>query len=165
MKDSVAKKMKQVPVAYPARRVDPHQKKHAAVTIDRNVANLACGAALLAGLLGLTDMTVDGGLPEDVQTLLAWVICVAGAGTSGDYIAILRVAGFTDVTVEDRRQDLLDMTDLVRRRLVGVELAIKLGKSRLGELDLREGKQLAHRFFALIARGVTGYALITATEG
>ncbi len=42
------------------------------------------------GRLGLTDMTVDGQLPEDVQTLLAWVSCVAGAGTSADYITILQ---------------------------------------------------------------------------
>lgn len=117
------------------------------------------------GRLGLTDMTVDGRLPEDVQTLLAWVSCVAGAGTSADYVAILQRAGFTDFVVEDRRQDLLDMTDQVKRKLVGVELVAKLGKLQLGELNLGEGKRLARQVEELILGGVIGYTLITATKG
>jgi len=116
------------------------------------------------GRLGLTDMTVSGLLPDDIQTLLAWVTCVAGAGAPEDYMATLREAGFTDFTVEDQRGALLEMVNDVRRKLLGVELAAGLGKMDLGNLDLSEGKRLARRAIELIEDGTVGYTLITARK-
>ncbi len=118
-----------------------------------------------SGRLGLTDVTVNGSLPEDIQTLLAWVACVAGAGTAEDYVATLSQAGFTDFTVEDQRDALLEMVNDVRRKLLGVELAAGLGRLDLGDLDLSEGKRLARRAVELIENGVVGYTLITARRG
>ena len=115
-----------------------------------------------SGRLGLTDVTVNGSLPEDIQTLLAWVACVAGAGTPEGYVATLSQAGFTDFTVEGQRDALLEMVNDVRRKLLGVELAAGLGKLDLGDLDLSEGKRLARRAVELIENGVVGYTLITA---
>jgi SAM-dependent methyltransferase len=117
------------------------------------------------GRLGLTDMTVSGPLPEDVQSLLAWVACVAGAGTAGDYVATLRKAGFASFVVEDQRGALLGMVRDVRRKLLGVELAAGLGKLKLGDLDLEEGKRLARRAVELIEGGSVGYTLIAAERG
>ena len=116
------------------------------------------------GRLGLTDMTVHGALPEDLQGLLAWVACVAGAGRPEDYVATLREAGFSGLKVEDHGETLLDMVANVRRKLLGVELAAKLGKVDLGGLDLAEGKRLARRAVALIEAGVVGYTLLTARK-
>lgn len=117
------------------------------------------------GRLGLADMTVNGPLPDDLQSLLAWVACVAGAGTPDDYVATLQEAGFADFTVEDQRDALLEMVADVRRKLLGVELAVGLGKLDLGDLDLSEGKRLARRAVELIESGVVGYTLIAATKG
>ncbi len=116
------------------------------------------------GRLGLTDITVNGRLPEELQSLLAWVACVAGAGTPEEYVATLRRAGFADFTVEDQRNALLEMVNDVRRKLLGAELAIGLGKLDLGDLDLSEGKHLARRAVKLIEGGVVGYTLITARK-
>jgi arsenite methyltransferase len=91
------------------------------------------------GRLGLTDMTVSGPLPDDIQSLLAWVACVAGAGTPEEYVATLREAGFTDFTVEDQRDALLEMVDDVRRKLLGVELAVGLGKLSRSQIPSRGG--------------------------
>jgi SAM-dependent methyltransferase len=121
------------------------------------------------GRLGLTDMTVSGPLPDDVQNLLTWVACVAGAGTPEGYVATLRKAGFGHFIVQDRRDALLEMVDDVRRKLLGVELAVGLcrnsgglGKLNLDDLDLSEGKRLARRAVELIEGGTVGYTLITA---
>ncbi len=116
------------------------------------------------GRLGLTDMTVSGGLPKEIESLLGWVACVAGAGTAGEYVTTLRVAGFSEFAVEDQRDALLDMVDDVRRKLLGVELAAGLGRLSLGELDLEEGKRLARRAVELIEGGKVGYTLITARK-
>jgi SAM-dependent methyltransferase len=116
------------------------------------------------GRLGLTDVTVAGSLPEDIQSLLAWVACVAGAGASEDYVATLRGAGFADFVVEDQSDALLDMVTNVRRRLLGVELVAGLGKLDLGELDLDEGRRLARRAVELIDDRLVGYTLIAARK-
>jgi len=114
------------------------------------------------GRLGLADITVSGTLPEDLQTLLSWVACVAGAATAEEYVAILRAAGFVGLTAEDHRKALVELVNNVRRKLLGVELAVGLGKLDLGDLDLSEGKRLAHRAVDLIDSGVVGYTLVTA---
>jgi SAM-dependent methyltransferase len=117
------------------------------------------------GRLGLTDVTVSGPLPEDLESLLGWVACVAGAGSPEGYVATLRTAGFTDFTFEDQGHALLELVDEIRRRLLGVELAVGLGKLDLGDLDLSERKRLARRAVELIENGVVGYALIAAECG
>ena len=115
------------------------------------------------GRLGLTDVTIDGPVPEDVRGLLAWIACVAGAGTTEDYVATLREAGFARFVIEDQREALLDMTANVRRRLLGVELAVGLVKLELGGLDLSEGKRLTRRVAQLIDQDEIGYVLIAAS--
>jgi SAM-dependent methyltransferase len=116
------------------------------------------------GRLGLTDMTVNGSLPEDVQSLLAWVACVAGADTPEQYVTKLRETGFTSFTVEDRGTALLELVSDVRRKLLGIELAAGLGKLDLGNLDLNDSKRLARRATELIESKVLGYTLITARK-
>jgi hypothetical protein len=66
--------------------------------------------------------------------------------------------------VEDHGDALLDMVVDVRRKLLGVELAAKLGKVELGGLDLDEGKRLVRRAVELIESGTVGYTLITARK-
>ncbi len=117
------------------------------------------------GRLGLTDMTVSGPLPEDLESLLGWVACIAGAATPEEYVATLRTAGFTHFTLEDQGHALLELVDEVRRKLLGVELAVGLGKLDLADLDLSEGKRLARRAVELIQNGVVGYTLIAAKCG
>ena len=116
------------------------------------------------GRLDLTDMTVNGPLPDDIQTLLAWVACVAGAGSANQYVATLRLAGFADFSVVDRRDALLDMVADVRTKLLGVELAVGLGKLDVGDLPVAEGKRLAGQAVELIQNGTVGYTLITARK-
>ncbi len=116
------------------------------------------------GRLGLSDMTLSGPLPPDIQSLLAWVACIAGADTPEGYVATLKEAGFTNFGVQDRRDALLDMVNDVRRKLLGVELATGLGKLNLGDLDLKEGKRLAQRALELIEDGTAGYTLIAASR-
>jgi len=52
------------------------------------------------GRLAVSDIVTDGPLPESIkQSLSAWAGCVAGAIEAGDYIEMMKAAGFTDVTV------------------------------------------------------------------
>ncbi len=117
-----------------------------------------------SGRLGMTDITVNGSLPEDIQSLLSWVACVAGAGTSEDYVSILKEAGFTSFTIQDKHSSLVEMINNMRLKLLGVELAAGLGKLSLGTLDLSEAKRLARCAVELVDNGLIGYTLITAKK-
>ena len=116
------------------------------------------------GRLGLTDIAVNGLLPDDIHSLLAWVACVAGAATPEDYVDILQGAGFAGFHVEDQQDALLDMAAGVRRKLLGVELAAGLGRIDMGSLDLDESNRQARRAVELIEDGIVGYVLITAKK-
>jgi ubiquinone/menaquinone biosynthesis C-methylase UbiE len=116
------------------------------------------------GRLGLTDVTASGPMPEDVRALLSWIARVAGADTPDGYVETLRRVGFTDFTVEDQRNALLDLMTDIRRKLLGAEIAAGLGKLDLGDLDLAEAKRQARRGTELIEAGVVGYTLIAARK-
>jgi len=116
------------------------------------------------GRLGLTDLTASGPLPEHIQTLLSWVACIAGASAVEGYVETLKEAGFADFTVEDQHGALLDLVTDIRRKLLGAEIAVGLGKLDLGDADLEEGKRLARRSAELIEEGTVGYTLIVARK-
>ena len=116
------------------------------------------------GRLGLTDVTITGDLPEDIQNLVGWVACIAGAGTAQEYISTLQAAGLEDFFVDDQRNAMLEMVNNIRRKLLGVELAVNLKIIELGNLDLYECKSLARRAVELIENGTIGYTLITAMK-
>ena len=116
------------------------------------------------GRLGMTDVTISRPLPEDIQSLLAWVACLTGAGSPELYVSILRDAGFTEFIVENKRDSLLEMVNNVRRRLLGIELAIGMRTLKLGDIDLAKAKSLAQRAQKLIESGVIGYTLFKANK-
>jgi arsenite methyltransferase len=53
------------------------------------------------GKLAVSDPATDGPLPSKIKSSLsAWAGCVAGALDAGDYIDIIKAAGFVDVKLE-----------------------------------------------------------------
>jgi SAM-dependent methyltransferase len=116
------------------------------------------------GRLGITDVTISCPLPEDIQSLLAWVACLTGAGSPELYVSILKDAGFIEFIVEDKRDSLLEMANDVRRKLLGMELAIGLGKLNLGDFNVSEIKHLAQRTLELIQNGTISYKLFKASR-
>jgi len=116
------------------------------------------------GRMGMTDVTVSKTLPEDAQSLLAWVACLAGAVSPDMYVSILKEVGFTDFIIEDKQEALLEMVNDIRRKLLGAELAIKLGKFELPGIDLERVKHLARCSIELIEGGVIGYGLFKANK-
>jgi len=99
-----------------------------------------------------------------ITALLGWVACLAGAGSPELYVSILKDAGFTKFIIEDKRDSLLEMVNNVRRRLLGIELAIGIRKLELGDIDLAKAKSLAERAQELIESGVIGYTLFKANK-
>ncbi|MFN2269913.1 MAG: class I SAM-dependent methyltransferase [Anaerolineae bacterium] len=116
------------------------------------------------GRLGLTDITASGPLPKDIQMLISWIAPIAGVDTAEGYVETLQKAGFTDFTIQDQRNALLDLMTDIRRKLLGAEIAAGLGKLDLGGIDLDDSKRQARRGAELIQEDTIGYTLIAARK-
>jgi SAM-dependent methyltransferase len=114
------------------------------------------------GLVGLSDLTRSGPLPQALDGLFSWISCIADARPVTEYAAYLEGAGFRIDAIEPHDSALADMARDIQSKLLGIELMIKLGKLTLPVPDLDQSKQFARAASQAIQQGVLGYSLITA---
>ncbi len=114
------------------------------------------------GRLALSDMTISTGeLPEDLDTLLMRVACIADAVTPKRLMELFEAAGFSSLRLGDASWGLVEMVEGIRGRLLAVELASKIGKLDLGGMDIEEGKRMAVSATEAIGKGVVSYDTLT----
>jgi arsenite methyltransferase len=113
------------------------------------------------GSMGFTDMAVDQKrLPEEMKSLLFHAACIADARSVEEYHQILGEAKFTELTVIDCREGLVEMVSAIKQRLFMAELAAGLKKLNL-DIDFAQGKRWLAQAEELIKSGVISYVLIT----
>ena len=116
------------------------------------------------GRAGVSDLTRAGELPQGLNTLLAWVACIAAAQPIEGYQADLESAGLDRLQAERHDAVLLAMIATVRTRLLGAELMVRLKGPALAGADFEQARVLA-RLAAECARdGRLGYALLVASK-
>ncbi len=118
------------------------------------------------GQVGLSDLTRSGALPSELETLLAWVACIADARPIDDYTAHLSEAGLTTEHIEPHNNALSEMVRAAQGRLLGVELMIKLGKLELpAGIDFEQAKAIARAATQAVKEGKLGYAIMVGRLG
>jgi arsenite methyltransferase len=113
------------------------------------------------GRIGLTDLTRAAELGEQLQSLLAWIACIADAKPAQQYVNYLEAVGFSVTRVEPHADALRELVQQVRSRLLAAEIVQGLRKSDVPELDLGAARTLAKAATEAIERGDLGYVLIT----
>ncbi len=116
------------------------------------------------GHMGISDLTRERTLPAELDGLLAWIACIGDAQTVDGYTALLRDAGFTVDSVNQRNDALEEMVNQVRVKLLGAEIMTGLNKLQLPGLDLGPAKEMSNSAMAAVKQGQLGYALICATK-
>ncbi len=116
------------------------------------------------GRVGLSDLTRTGDVPAELQSLLAWIACIADAQPVESYRQYLEGAGLSVSAVEQYDDALQGMVRDIRGKLLGAELLVKLGKLSLPGGDLSEAQTLARAASQAVEEGRFGYALITASK-
>jgi len=114
------------------------------------------------GRVGMSDLTLTGPLPQDLEGLLAWIACIADARPVEDYAGCLESAGFEVTTIEPHNNALAEMARDVEGRLLGIEIMAKLKKLDLASVTFEQAKQLARAASKAIRKGLLGYSLIVA---
>ncbi len=114
------------------------------------------------GRIGLSDLTRSGTLPPELDTLMAWVACIADAQPIEEYMSILTVAGFSMDQVEIHDEALAELIHEIRGKLLVAELMANLKRLDIPEwIEFDEAGRLAKITAETVNQGKLGYALFS----
>ena len=116
------------------------------------------------GHLGLTDVTLNGSLPQHLQGVLAVVGCLGDARSLEEYRRLAEAEGFTVEQSQDVSEALSSFLRDIKRKLLLAEVASKLGKLPVSGELLTEGKRLLASTEEQVHQGVLGYGLLVARK-
>lgn len=113
------------------------------------------------GRVGLSDLTRTGELPPELETLLAWIACIADARPVGEYVAYFEAAGLAIEQTEAHNYALAEMIRSAQGKLLGLEVMLKLGQLRLpAGIDFEQAKAIAKAAGQAVREGQLGYGLL-----
>lgn len=112
------------------------------------------------GHVGLSDLTRESRLPAELESLLAWVACIADARPLEEYADHLRTAGCDRLKTEPHHEALAQMLKDIRGRLITAQVLVALKKIELPGVDLAQAQSIARSAEQAIVDGKLGYALI-----
>lgn len=118
----------------------------------------------LNGQVGLSDLTRAPVLPKELDSLLAWIACIADAQPLESYVACLRGADLEMKNVELHDDALMDMVQQIRMKLLGAEVLTGLKRLALPEVDFTFAKQMAQSALTAIRQGQLGYSVLIAVK-
>lgn len=114
------------------------------------------------GRLGLSDVTRQGVLPPELDSLLSRIACIAGAMPVDDYARMLEAEQFVVTNVEQHDEALRAMVEQIQQRLLGVHLLTRLHQLDLPGIDLDQVARVARSASGAVADGRLGYMLMVA---
>ena len=115
------------------------------------------------GRLALSDMVVEGTVPEPLEDWVNVGTCLAGALDFGGYGDALRSAGLELVEHWDASEGLREMMGRIKKNLLGAALARASGNLPDNvHIDIKEGRSLLREADRAVRDGVIGYGVYIA---
>ena len=115
------------------------------------------------GRAGITDVTVEGGLPEELRTLAAWVACIADARPVAQYTEILTKAGLAIVSVEEHDGAVARMIEQIEARLTVLRMSAA-GRLAAAGVDVDAVMRYTALAKQAVADGLIGYCMLVAEK-
>lgn len=130
---------------------------------DKRAAAAEIARVLKPGMrLALSDMVAEPGrLPAGLQTLAAWVSCVADARPLDEVQGLLEAVGLECERSERHDEALADLLDRVEARLRAARVLGRAAPSALVE-NVERGLAMVESARSAVADGVLGYAVLIA---
>lgn len=115
----------------------------------------------------LSDVVVEGALPEPLDSFAGWIACAAGALSASGYVELLEAPGFVVEVAEDHPSAMAELLAQVSRRLALIRGAIRAGLVDIASVGLDEslldvGERLLATAKEVVADGLLGYGLFIA---
>jgi len=114
------------------------------------------------GHLAITDVTVNGPIPEDLQGILAVAGCVADARSLDGYASLLENAEFSLEHTKDASGAVEGLLKNLQGKILMGELAIKLGKLPIDAAQFDKAKVLFKQVQRLVSEGTLSYGVLVA---
>ena len=130
-----------------------------AVALRRLASTLKPG-----GRLALSDVTVSGPIPVDIQGLLAVAGCVGDARSLSEYSALVAEAGLKVSWCNSLPEVVASTVRHIKSRLQLAQLAVKLGQLPVAPSLVSRARHLVEEVERLVAEGTLGYAALVATR-
>ena len=124
------------------------------------VADQFFRALKTGGVFGMTDMVLNGELPDDFAEKAAPWTCVAKAMSVDGYRSLFEKAGFSLVTQEDHSESLLQLATEMKRKLVMAGMGKALGALPSLGMDLSEMRAMLKQSTELVKAGTIQYGLL-----
>jgi arsenite methyltransferase len=118
----------------------------------------------IGGRIGMSDLTRNGALPPDLDSLLSWIACVADAQPAAAYTELLISAGLKVSTVEEHDTALREFVDQMRLRLLATDIMVGLKKLVLPGFDFELARRFVTQALQAISEGRLGYGIIVASR-
>jgi ubiquinone/menaquinone biosynthesis C-methylase UbiE len=117
------------------------------------------------GYIGMSDLTRNGEVPEDLQSLLAWIACIADAQPVASYLQYFTEAGLLIDQVEPHDHALASLVQEIQGKILGAELLVKLKKIALPpNIAFDQARVLAKSAVEAVREQRFGYVIITAVK-
>src|SRR6266446_4402392 len=107
----------------------------------------------VGGQVGLSDLTRQGTLPPELESLVAWIACIADAQPLVEYAALLAAAGLKVMATEEHNGALVDFVNQIRTRLLVTEVMVGLNKLALSGVDIAMVKDFTRHELEAIRAG------------
>lgn len=112
------------------------------------------------GRVGLSDLTRNGPVPEELDNVIGTIICIANACPIEDYQALLTNAGLHVDRAENHGAALKQMVSDIRTRLLAGIIISKTQRLNLPDIDFDYAQLTARRAAEAVADGTLGYSLL-----
>jgi len=134
-----------------------------AVSTFANQANVAAEFFRVlkpGGMFGMTDMVLNGELPDDFAEKAAPWTCVAKALNVDGYQELFEQVGFKQVAHEDHSHTLLELATEMKRKLVMAGMGKALGALPTLGMNLSEMRAMLSQSTELVKSGAIQYGLL-----
>lgn len=116
------------------------------------------------GRAGISDMTLEGKLPDELGRALYEFLCVAEARPKHQYYELFAQAGFVDIKTRDESDALLILLENLGKALFAAELLIGLKKVTFSTGSLNRAKSVLKEVTSAAKNGTIGYIAMTASK-
>ena len=116
------------------------------------------------GRLGITDVTVNSPLPQELAGLAASVACIGQALSQQGYEEAMENQKLHDITITDCSDALRQLIQDIHRRVLLARMAASSGILNLNGLDLDQALHLLQTAQEQVQQGVLGYMLLIARK-
>lgn len=116
------------------------------------------------GRASISDIFLEGRLPEQLQDTLYKFLCIADARSRSEYERLFTNAGFHGVKTYDRSEVLLDLLGKLKKVLFAAELLVGLKKLAFAPDKVQKAKSILQEVTAAAGDGVIGYGVLIVTK-